>query len=1215
MSKKILVFLLSLFLFNSLFSQDLQFNGSKFFHFYSGDFIGSSSQIWSISQDSRGVMYFGATTELVAYNGRDWRIYSVKNKVVRSIDRDKNGKLYVGTSGDFGYFLPNQLGEFEFTSLKYLVPDSLIFSDIWKTVVDDKNDAVYFISVNYIFYYKDNSIKVIKNRMAPQFAFKMNDEVILLPFPQGPSVLDGDTLKKLDGIDKITPLYGFVNCLQYSKDTLMILSTSNGVFLYDVKSDSVQKFNLDKNIFSYISSNKGSIACRLNDNEFAVGTFYGGVIVFNKKGELVNVYDAAKGLPTDCIYSLYSDENNNLWAGSQKGVIQIETSSPITYFDQSQNMNSYGMKSIVFKNRFYLGTLDSLFYLPSYRFSLINNNHSFKSIAGTESMWDNLVYKNHLFYSGRGGVFEIIDSSAIKVFNDPNTILCLGASDKFDNVVFIGYKGGLIASNYDSIQKKLIKISDFEDLNYEIQNIVPDKQGNLWLSTNNHGLLYVKFNGDSLNDYSLSLYDERYFEAIDEIKAFFLNDSLNVLTTKGIYKPVFDNNTDTIIKFVHNNFWGKYFTVDSMKIRDILQLDDTTYIFNADSLSFYILKDNSFYLKTTPFKRLPDVSQISSFKNFIFISTPIKFYVFEINKYKDYKKTFSTLISSVKINSDSVIFSGNFYDLNADSVKILTTNQTKFFIPTLKYDENSISFEFTSTDFQDEKNTEYSYILEGFEDEWHVYSKEYKAVYTNLKEGDYVFKVVAKNIYGNLGQISSYSFKILPPWYRTWWAFLFFGVLSVLFIIFIIRLYTNRLKRKNIKLEKTVTERTQQIQQKNEELMQQKEEILTQAEELESVNVELKKLTIVAEKTDNAVIIFDENLNIEWVNASFNKIYKNTHSGMNLLKDSSIQNIEEIIDKIKNEKTSIDFTSKRFVNNQEIWLQTTFSPVVDRRGDIEKIIAIETDISEIKNAHKEIEVKNKMINDSLNYALTIQQSILPSKKILNQYFNVDILFRPKDIVSGDFYWFTEKYSNVTKTKYKTFLAVADCTGHGVPGAFMSLITSRLLDEIINAWDIIDTSQILLELSKRITLTLRQQDNFNHDGVDLALCRFTKDENDNNVEMVFSGAKRPYFYYDGIELKRIKGDRTSIGGVQVNKNFTNKIQILKPNDVLFFMSDGFADQNNVERKKIGSYNFAKIIKRSIDKPIDEQITALELYLNKWQQGTTQRDDIVVVGIKI
>ncbi len=1205
---KAIFFLLIILITNSVSAQNLKFYGSQFFKFYQDEKLQYVTQVWHIIQDKRGVMYFGSNGDLVINLGNDWIDLSFP-ATVRSFDFDKNGRLYMGLSGDLGYLDPDSLGYFSYTSLKNLLPDSVQFHDIWKTYVDEKDNAVYFISGKKIFYYKDNKLKVIDVDLAAMFASKLYGDIYIFSRTKGISILHKGSIKPVKGSEKLPELTSYVNCLEYSRDTILVVSSQQGMFLLNRKTGDVKDLAIDKSILSFAKEKKVLAACKLNNNNFALGSFYGGIVIFNKNGELVNFYNTAKGLPTDCIYYLYSDKNHNLWAGTQMGIVKIETSSPFQYFDKYQNINSYNTAVAFFKNRFYLGTLDSLYYLENFKFGQ-KNIQLFKSIPGVEAVWDLLAFKNKLFASGRAGVHLIEDTISTHIFSYPNTILCMGKSSKFDDYIFLGYRGGLLGVSFDSLNENLVVIKNFKNVDYEIRDITSDPKGNLWLSTLNDGLIYIKF-GNSIDEYKVRIFADNYFEDVTYMTAVVIDGKIDILSRTGIYQPVYDPNTDTIKTFVKDSNWSNSFQ-DSTQITNLIKVNDTLFFYYGSSIGLYVKKGDKQYKIPNIFNRVQDdIVNINAYKNYLFLMSSSNFYVYDLKVHKNYNMPFNTIITNVIVNNDSTIFYGNFYKIVNDSIKVLSTNQTDNFYPILKYSENSISFKFSATDFQDEENTEYKYILEGFEKNWHKYSKENKAVYTNLREGKYTFKVVARNIYGTIGNPATYSFEILPPWYRTWWAYILYTISGILIIFLIVRLYTLRLKQQNIKLEQIVRERTREIMEKNEELMQQKKEILAQAKEL-------AKLTLVAEKTDNAVIIFDENLNIEWVNEAFRRIYKENYIGKNLLETSNIENIAEIVQEIKTKKTSVEVTHKLQKKGLEgRWLKTTFSPVLNHSNKIEKIIAIETDITEIKQAQELIEAKNNLINSSLTYAVSIQQSILPKLETIREFFEIEILFRPRDIVSGDFYWFAEKYSNKDRSEYQIFFAVADCTGHGVPGAFMSLITSRLLEEIINMRNIVDPAQALKELANKIETVLRQHESLNSDGVDIALCRFTKTSNNDKIEMLFAGAKLPIFYYDKNELKRIKGDSISIGGNigRRDKNFTNKTFYLSKGDILYLITDGYIDQNNIKRKKIGTPKFMEIVVSNIDKTIAEQIKILEDYLDQWQGDAIQRDDITVAGIRI
>lgn len=265
----------------------------------------------------------------------------------------------------------------------------------------------------------------------------------------------------------------------------------------------------------------------------------------------------------------------------------------------------------------------------------------------------------------------------------------------------------------------------------------------------------------------------------------------------------------------------------------------------------------------------------------------------------------------------------------------------------------------------------------------------------------------------------------------------------------------------------------------------------------------------------------------------------------------------------------------------------------------------------LEKANYLLSMQNLEITASISYAKRIQDAILPPETVLRSHFSdVFLIYKPKDIVSGDFYWL-EKVDN------KLFFAVVDCTGHGVPGAFMSIIGNRLLNEILYTGNIHDPKELLERLNEGVRHTLQQDITENNDGMDICLCAIEPVAND-KFKIIFSGAKRPLFYYikELEEVKTLKGDRKPIGGRYYQEvRFTNKEIILSKGDFLYLTSDGVMDQNAPDMKKMGTKRFVEILTENAGKSLPDQKQALEYELDLHQQGEDQRDDISVIGVKL
>jgi len=262
-------------------------------------------------------------------------------------------------------------------------------------------------------------------------------------------------------------------------------------------------------------------------------------------------------------------------------------------------------------------------------------------------------------------------------------------------------------------------------------------------------------------------------------------------------------------------------------------------------------------------------------------------------------------------------------------------------------------------------------------------------------------------------------------------------------------------------------------------------------------------------------------------------------------------------------------------------------------------------------ANKKIDHQNKSIKSSINYAQRIQEAMLPKpdlqKKLISDSF---ILLKPRDIVSGDFYWFSE-----IKSWYSpdVIIAAADCTGHGVPGAFMSMIGMNALNSIVGS-GIAEPDQILYELNKNIQSALQQEKTGNNDGMDIALCIYRKEKS----ILEFAGAKNPLVYIQEGKLTQIKGDVHPIGGSKRNHEFTyrkHKVPI-EETTIVYLFSDGYRDQfGGKDGTKFLTKNFNKLLLEIHEKPMEEQKQILDQRIEDWKGKNPQTDDILVIGFKL
>jgi serine phosphatase RsbU (regulator of sigma subunit) len=307
----------------------------------------------------------------------------------------------------------------------------------------------------------------------------------------------------------------------------------------------------------------------------------------------------------------------------------------------------------------------------------------------------------------------------------------------------------------------------------------------------------------------------------------------------------------------------------------------------------------------------------------------------------------------------------------------------------------------------------------------------------------------------------------------------------------------------------------------------------------------------------------------------------------------------------------IAFFGYRFRVRQLKAREKLLADLVNRRTKKlnQRTLQLEKAHDSLRESKQLIEEKNRSILDSIEYARRIQQAVLPPDQqiqtALNDYF---IIFKPKDIVSGDFYWFSQRDN-------RCFIAVVDCTGHGVPGAFLSMIGNMKLNDIMYEEFIEDPAGVLSNLDLGVSRLLQQENGAKKrgDGMEVGLCMIDLDKN----KIVFAGAKRPLYYVQDSQFFEIKGDRRAIGGRRKVREYAYTNHQIDINDeiVLYLSSDGLVDQHNPGDKKFGSPRLKRFLHHHAHLPMPGQKKALLKELSDHRGNENQRDDITLIGIKL
>ncbi len=441
------------------------------------------------------------------------------------------------------------------------------------------------------------------------------------------------------------------------------------------------------------------------------------------------------------------------------------------------------------------------------------------------------------------------------------------------------------------------------------------------------------------------------------------------------------------------------------------------------------------------------------------------------------------------------------------------------------------------------------------------------------------------------------------------------------------------LNKQNEELEETVKQRTEEIERQRKSILEKNEELENHNKEIIDKNEELevqKKLLVESEsKMMNLIQLLPESIfeidkegNIVFANSEFfNTTGFNNDIQLNIndliMSESGNMSFIDLINSYLKEETIVKELSLEIKRQDDsvfpILLSVAIADKIEGVAYRCSFIDITNRIADeqiMKNAYKEIAIKNKNITDSVNYALTIQSALMPSQEdIKNTFKEYFVINKPHSIVSGDFYFLTNNGN-------KVIFALSDCTGHGVPGGFMTMLGTGLLKQVYSKNDVVSPDEALNTIRDKIISSLNQTNDLdiigNKDGMDMVLCVLDKE----TLMMDFASANQTVFICRGSEIIELKGDRMPVGIHTVMNKFTLQQVQLQKDDIIYFFSDGMVDVfGGPRRRRLYKKGLQKIILSCSDKPMAVQKEIIDEKVMKWQGDNGQIDDMLMFGIKV
>ncbi len=1090
-----------------------KYDGKSFTVFNSSHGL-ANNLVLCIKEDQFGNIWFGTQGGGVSkYDGKSFTTYNILNgladNVVYSIVEDRKGNLWFATKGGGVSKYTNNNKSDSLNSLStqnkkvslfktYSVSDGLV-SNVIRSIIEDrygnlwfgtegdgvtKYDGNSFTSYNTTNGLAGNTIWCMKEDYLGNIWFGTNGN--------GVCKYDGKNFESFNASD------GLANNIVWAitedkKGNLWFGSEGDGVSVYAGNSKRKEKVSskikdASKLFTTYntshgLSNNVVFSITEDNSGNIWFGTYGGGVSRFN--GNAFVTFNAKQGLASNVVFTIAEDKNNHLWFGSYGGGVTKYDGKSFTVYTVSQGLanNTVWVITKDSKDNLWFGTYGD--GVSKY------DGTSFTNYNTTNGLQHNTVRcikedkHGNIWFGTEGGGVSMFNGSTFTNYKTKqglpnNTIRCI--SEDRDGNLWFGTEGSGV-SMFDG--KSFTNYNTTHGLiNNVVRSICEDEDGNLWFATqaglsclvkhakknDNIFLNYTTANGLPDNYVTQIIPFENHkiiagtnngiaiFNAEASIKSASKLDGLELYNVSNNY-PVKDVNIGQNAMYI-----------DSKGVIWIGTGDDKTSLVRID----YTLIEK----KLTILK--PEIHSVKINEQ------KIDWYSLMDNNSEKVAIDSATLVQQQILTYGKILGKQELDSIKKKYKGIRFNSISKFYaLPQnliLPYEHNSITIEFNALELSKNFMINYQYMLEGYDKAWSPVLKKTEASFGNINEGEYVFKLKAQSPNGIWSEPITFKFKVMPPFYRTIWAYLIYLIGSILVLQFVIKWRMASFKKRQIELETIVEVRTAEVVQQKEEAEYQKELV------------------------------------------------------------------------------------------QE---------------------------------------KQKEIVDSINYAKRIQDALLSHdiflKKNLPNHF---VLFKPKDIVSGDFYWSTE-YNN------RFYLAVCDSTGHGVPGAFMSLLNIGFLNEAIKEKNIIKPHEILNYVRNRLIETISKEGQ--QDGMDGILISFQISDpiiNHQSMFIEYAAANNTPVLIHNSELVPLIKDKMPVGKNDKLDSFITHKFLLQKNDTLYLYTDGYADQFGGEKgKKFKSKQLNALLSSVCEEDINKQKEILEDKFLNWRGDLEQVDDVCVIGIKI
>lgn len=845
----------------------------------------SGNQNWMVTQNKNGWMYFANNKGLLEFDGVDWNTYSIHNAKTRAVKMGADGRIYIGAMGQFGYFIPNPLGGLNYTCLSDSLKNKSDIGIVWNIHIVGKR--IYFQTEWQIFCLENDKLKAITTANEIKYSAIIHNKFYLAT-SAGLAVLNGNEISILVNTEAIAPCK--VKALLPFEDKILVVTDKEGLFIYDGTILTPYHSAAD----TFIRNNM-LFCAGINKTMLALGSVQDGVLLLDLKANQAEKISINNGLQNKTVLSLAFDRDNNLWLGLDNGIDCIHLESPLFTLYGGKAVIGSGYASNCYKGKLYLGTNQGIYQTSTPE--RMNEEISMKFIPGTDGQcWSIREYDNSLFCCADNGIF-VTNGESMYSLNHPKGVWSIVNFQHKPNSLVAGTYSGLYLLN-KTVSGRWEAKNKIDGFNYSCKTLFVESPNTIWVANKGRGVFRLVLSGEMNRIVKQKNYNNTTLLADNDVFVTRIENDVVIATYDGLYR--YNQIEDKLERYqaLEELMDGraKYtYMVQSPEGNIWYVADGVLKLMRYDAAHKSYFKNKSeIFLRGSLIGNFEDVHFCNQQQ--AVISTEEGFSLL------NYKKAFHEPKLDLQIRKvyltgkrDSLIYGRSY-----------TYDDTSLTVP---HSNNSLRIEYSVTNYDESSTVLYAYRLKGAKDDsWSSYSPNNSKEFTDLHEGTYTFYVKIITDKQKEPIQTSITFEVLPPWYRTWWAYTFYFLLISCCCFYL--------------YYRIAQSRKQLIRQKEQELIRQKQEFEKERSLKDKKINSLKEENLQSELRHKSEELIRSTLNIVHKNEMLQDIRKAVVGISHSVNDENLVNIRRktlgLIEKIEKD-----------LDNEDHWqnFQTTFDSV------------------------------------------------------------------------------------------------------------------------------------------------------------------------------------------------------------------------------------------------------------------------------------------------